>query len=245
MNIKEYWDEQALKYKGDCEATTPDRYLRELEIAAINAELKGKGDLLDIGCGNGYSTVRFKEAHPALTVVGVDFSGEMLKQAPDCDIAWIKGDVRKLEFAGDSFNQVTTDRCLINLETELEQLNALREIHRVLKDGGRYLMCENWTSGLETLNKFRAAVDLPRIEVRWHNRYLNHLIEGEVLRLFHLEKVVPFASTYYLCSRVISARLAADLNQEPAYDSRVNEIAKQLPVLGDLGPMKLFVLRKL
>lgn len=244
MNIKEFWDKQAQEHKDGIEATTPDRYLRELEINAINAELKEKGDLLDIGCGNGYSTVRFKEKHPKLDITGMDFSKEMLSYAPDCGIAWVQGDVRHTGLPDESFSQVTTDRCLINLETENDQLDALREIHRVLRDGGRYLMCENWISGLEELNKWRVLVDLPRIEVRWHNRYLSELVACEMLRLFKLEKIVPFASTYYMCSRILNARLSADAKTEPKYDSRINEIAKVLPAMGNLGPMKLYVLRK-
>jgi len=244
MNIKEFWDKQAQEHKDGIEATTPDRYLRELEINAINGELKDKGDLLDIGCGNGYSRVRFKEKHPKLDVTGMDFSGEMLSYAPTCGIKWVQGDVRQTGFPDEYFSQVTTDRCLINLTEENDQLNALREIHRILRDGGRYLMCENWVSGLEELNKWRVLVDLPRIEVRWHNRYLSELVFAEAVRLFKLEKVVPFASTYYMCSRILNARLSADAKQEPKYDSRINEIAKSLPAMGDLGPMKLYVLRK-
>jgi ubiquinone/menaquinone biosynthesis C-methylase UbiE len=245
VNIKDYWDEQARTHKDGIEATTPDRYLRELEINAINDRLNDYGSMLDIGCGNGYSTIRFKEKHPNLDVTGMDFSAEMLSYAPqDIGITWKQGDVRHTGYPDACFDQVTTDRCLINLEATKEQVRALFEIHRILKPGGTYLMCENWFSGLTDLNKFRVTLDLKPIEVRWHNRYLDDEFKLWMDRLFQRQSVIPFASTYYLCSRVIAARLAADLGQEPAYDNRVNEMAKSLPAMGDLGPMKLYVLRK-
>jgi hypothetical protein len=53
------------------------------------------------------------------------------------------------------------------------------------------------------------------------------------------------ASTYYLLSRVVYAKLASDEGIEPNYNAPINTIAVQLPSMGEFGYSKLWVWRKL
>lgn len=249
--IRAYWDEQAAKHGADCEATTPDRFLRELEVAAIIRNVppwKPSGDfdmadLLDVGCGNGWSTVRIKEARPEYDVSGVDFSPGMVAEARKTPgIMWYERDVRELGFADGCYDVVTSARCLINLTSLEDQVKAAQEIRRVLRPGGIYVMAENSVEGLAELNDWRSMLQLPRIDVRWHNKYLDRaffrLIEP-FLRMEHREGF----ETYYKLSRVVNARLAADAKEEPRYDARVNEIGYALPRGGPWGPLQVRVFR--
>lgn len=52
------------------------------------------------------------------------------------------------------------------------------------------------------------------------------------------------ASTYYLLSRLINAKLAAQEGREPAYDSPINQMTLRLPVIGNFGQHRLWVIRK-
>lgn len=253
-DIRAYWDQQAREFGEDSLATIPDSILKELEIKAISARLRNEGILLDVGCGNGYSTLQFARERVGPTL-GVDYSREMISvatvavsRAPGLDPSLVRfqvGDVLSLPFAAESIDDVTSDRCLINLVSYDDQERAITEVARVLKSGGRYLMCEDTQQGLSKLNELRRLVDLPEITNRWHNLYLD---EREILvfceSLFDIEEVDNFSSTYYLASRIFNGKLADMDGQEPRYDHPINRIAARLPAVGDYGPLKLFIMRK-
>jgi ubiquinone/menaquinone biosynthesis C-methylase UbiE len=211
-----------------------------------------QGRLLDIGCGNGFSTLHYAHMHPGLKILGIDFSEHMIRQADLAkagagagNVTFEVGNVLELNQPDDSFDLVTTDRCLINLPRWEDQAQALGEIHRVLKAGGTYVMCEDTQEGLEKLNLLRRSQKLPEIPTRWHNLYLSEKRLTELYpKYFDLVEINNFSSLYYLASRVFNAKLSAMEGREPAYDHPINQIAAQLPSVGDYGPLKIFVFRK-
>ena len=144
-----------------------------------------------------------------------------------------------------AFDIAITERCLINLIDLKSQIKALSEIAFILKKQGLFLMCEDTLGGLTSLNSLRKKLQLPEIKTRWHNVYLAEkpFLEA-VSKLFDLISIKNISSTYYMVSRVIYARLAADSGVEPEYLHPINRIAAQLPYIGDYGPLKLFVFRK-
>jgi hypothetical protein len=82
--IRQYWNTQAEEFGADPRATTPDHWLREIEIAAVSRVLSSLDDgatVLDIGCGNGYSTLRLATDHPAHQFVGGDYAPAMIARA--------------------------------------------------------------------------------------------------------------------------------------------------------------------
>ena len=75
--IMEYYRERATT---DRYATSPDFNLREVEIEYLARWLRDECEVLDVGCGNGYSDF----CHAALfnsNFIGVDFVPEMVKAA--------------------------------------------------------------------------------------------------------------------------------------------------------------------
>ena len=82
--IKKYWDNRAKEHTSDCQGTTNDLYLRELEIKTVSEKIRGLGlsygaSLIDIGCGDGYSTMRFAKALPQAinVIIYATFDGEI------------------------------------------------------------------------------------------------------------------------------------------------------------------------
>ncbi len=95
--------------------------------------------ILDIACGTGTSTVPL--ARSGATVVGVDFSPEMIAEAERKHprLEFRHADAMKLPFGDDEFDAVTISFGLRNVQ---EPKVALAEMYRVLKPGGRLVVCE-------------------------------------------------------------------------------------------------------
>ena len=254
--IKAFWDEEARKKGASLYATIPDFYLKQIEIKSILTHVKDGNNVLDIGCGNGYSSISFAK-NRKINITGVDFSSEMIKAAKEAlnktpelkkKVNFSEGDVTKIAFDkknNNFFDIVITERCLINLVDFKAQIKALNQICLTLKKRGMYLMCEDTQNGLRKLNKLRTKFNLPEIKNRWHNVYINEkLFLKKASKLFDVLAVENISSTYYIVSRIINARIAADEKKEPDYLSPINRIGSELPILGDFGPLKLFIFQK-
>ena len=94
--------------------------------------------ILDVPCGWGRHAALFAEQ--GYDVIGADLSFDLLRRA-GAGPRYVAADVRRQPFADSSFDVV------INVFTSLglflddaEDLAALREAHRLLKDGGRFLL---------------------------------------------------------------------------------------------------------
>lgn len=94
---------------------------------------------LDLCCGSGdLARLLAQFVAPEGTVVGIDFSADMLAIANSttrsAPIDWIEGDVLALPFADNSFDCATMGYGLRNV-TDIPR--CLKEIYRVLKSGAR------------------------------------------------------------------------------------------------------------
>lgn len=108
--------------------------------------LAKKGDtVLDLACGYGRVTIPL--AQRSISVVGIDASPVMIKEAKKAAkdaslrIPFVVGDMRDLPYESESFSLVL---CFWNsfnyLLTKTDQKKCIAEIHRVLKKGGRALV---------------------------------------------------------------------------------------------------------
>jgi ubiquinone/menaquinone biosynthesis C-methylase UbiE len=248
-SVKEFWDAQA-KIDG-AKATAPDTAYRDLEIRSIIPHLRGP-KVLDVGCGNGFSTVQFVKAAPETWFFeAVDYSQEMIDRANEVEadnLTYTVGDVLTLSRNfGVEFDCIISERCLINLASWEEQMLALRQMAECLKPAGRMIIVENFTDGLKNLNNVRALFDLPEIKQRWHNKYIfKPQFEEFCKEHFHILHKENIGNHYYLISRVVYAALAKTEGKEPEYSHPINQIAAKLPTLGgyDYSPNMLYVLEK-
>jgi len=121
--------------------------------------------VLDIGCGTGRLTIPLQQMTDA-EVYGLDLSPEMLEQAMNKKgaeaIHWILGDAQALPFSDKFFD--CTFMCLVLHHIE-DRAQAIKEMYRVLKPGGRSLI---WTTPhpqikSSLLNEFFPS--LPKIDL--------------------------------------------------------------------------------
>ncbi len=249
-----HWEGNAKQYGCDHSASWGDKCAIELEIESLLQQLSPGGRWLDAGCANGYTTFRALAGGPD-EIHALDFSPTMIGQArkvqsrfdPDRRISFTHGNVLGIDEPDISFDQAYTIRVLINLPSWNAQQQAIREIHRVLKPGGRYILSEAFSGSRERLNALRRAADLPPLRVPQFNLYLQEeRLEVFLAGLFRVEKVVRFSSLYYVATRFLR-ELAIEPHEPPDYNHPINEFAAGLTPSsrgGDFGIQKVYVLSR-
>jgi ubiquinone/menaquinone biosynthesis C-methylase UbiE len=95
--------------------------------------------VLDVGCGTGILAARLRRELRSTAVVGLDFSAGMLEQAAKRShvVPWVRGDALHLPF-GDAQLDAAVSTEAFHWFPDHEV--ALRELHRVLRPGGRLLL---------------------------------------------------------------------------------------------------------
>jgi ubiquinone/menaquinone biosynthesis C-methylase UbiE len=121
-------------------------FRRRAYDALVRASGARPGDrVVDVGCGTGYLTRRTALAvGEAGTVTGVDPSPEMLAVArrlapPTCTFTEAGGE--RLPFADGSADRVVSCLAFHHIPPDL-RADAVREMHRVLRPGGRLLIAD-------------------------------------------------------------------------------------------------------
>jgi ubiquinone/menaquinone biosynthesis C-methylase UbiE len=258
--IRTYWESRARENVKSPQATTNDVYLRKLEVRTFIdtiTELKLEAaEAMDVGCGDGYTTLNVAAALPHLRVLGIDYSQNMIDSAQEAlhenpelarRLQFKVGDATNLdESCGDAtFDLVMTDRCLINLTSIESQTAAISQIANHTKPGGYYVGIENFVEGQESMNRMRAAVGLPEIPIRWHNLFFN---EEDFLQatkpFFDLVCFKEFSSSYYFATRVIYSAMCQMRGEQPDYEHEIHQLAINLPATGQFSPIRMAILRR-
>lgn len=165
----------------------PARALLQRWVEARWLKRKGgriEGDALEIGCGRGEGIRIIFEKFGAEHVVGVDMDPAQIRRAERRVQRYgdrakvIVGDAARLEFPDQSFDAVFDFGILHHIP---EWREALREVHRVLKPGGRFYFEEVLRGFLET----RAAKMFFRHPVD------GHFTANEFVAACHAAGLVP------------------------------------------------------
>lgn len=230
--VRAFWDEQAESFGADPSATLTDQYLRGLEITTMERHIRecGPGRVLDVGCGNGFSTRMFAASFPRISFVGVDYSREMIRHAKkravqNCAFGW--GDVLDPETLPEGpFDLILTQRCIQNILDVERQMQAIRNLMSLRSRGSLLLLMECSKAGLRQFNRLGSRINRHRPPKRepFHNLW----VDDEKLRREFGAEVEYFCSTYMICK---------------AIHPRLRAIGARLPQVGSFGYDRLFVIR--
>lgn len=190
--VKAHWESWARDYGTDLRATTRTPTIKSLEIQALaraftasGLDEHASGEVLEVGCGNGYNCIALAARFPGLRFTGVDYVAGMVESARrlaaegdrDVDrVSFRVGDVLALsEDAGlaDHYDVVFTDRCIINLGRPERQEQAITQLAAKVRPGGALVLIENVRQVYDRQNACRVAVDLPAREPAPFNRFLD------------------------------------------------------------------------
>lgn len=204
--------------------------------------------LMDVGCGNGYTLSVLSERFPKLNFVGFEYTPELRKIAnsrfPNGSVRVSEADIRDPDFTrGVKAHIVICQRVLINLLDGSDQAAALTHIVESTEVGSCLLFIECFQSGLHCLNEARAEFDLPPLPTAHHNLYLSDQFFSHRADLRSLESEsarIPanFLSTHYFVSRVFHPVLLG--NREMKRNSHwVNFFSRALvQAVGNYSPVR-------
>ena len=108
-------------------------------------EINQKGVMLDVGCGEGRHIFGIMQDYPLMKCIGLDMDKESLEKAEEgyeyfksiseAGVQFLKGSAYSLPFPDESIDLIVCSEVLEHLH---EYNDAVKEIHRVLKPGGKF-----------------------------------------------------------------------------------------------------------
>lgn len=261
----EYYAEQAKLCGDHWSSTMQDEVVRTKEIEFIESNLRSFSNwinsqcgndainVLDLGCGNGYTTELMTQKFQRAKFWGGDFCDNLLVIAkqrglPNCQFC--ECDARKLQFEDGFFDFVYTERCLINIRDWEEQKVALAEVARIVKPGGVYAMIECFMDGHQNYNKARTELGLSEIPLPSVNLFFDKEATMSELRKYFEQdnsEYSPepsrpnFLSSHYFAARVLHASVSDKVVRNSEF---VKFFSAALPPIGNYSPIQGFIWKR-
>lgn len=168
-----YWSQRATSVEDDAEVNIMDVFQRDLEYDYVCTYLGKEMTVLEVGCGNGFSTNRFRNL--VKHIDAFDSSEEMIRRARatygESNNHFIHDSVLAPCHVSTAYDAIVCVRVLINLRDLTEQRLAIRNLVPLMRVGGRFILVEGFSDGFSSLNELRSRVGLPPLEPATINFY--------------------------------------------------------------------------
>ena len=246
----QHWSQRAASVANDAEVNLMDVFQRDLEYDHVCQHLTLGMTALEVGCGNGYSTLRFREL--VKHIDAMDYSEEMIERARarvgETNNTFIVDDIRAPRHLRGPYDAVICVRVLINLADLEEQRLAFRSMAEATRPGGLLILVEGYRDGFVELSRLRQRLGLPPLEparINFYSSYdeLSSLFEDEfeIRNRFHL-------GGYDFLTRVVYPVLvgAENVRHNTEFSERSERIAREFNPddFEPLSRIKGVVLRK-
>jgi len=256
--IRAHYDEVA-RSDGDSELSTmATPYVRKKETEFIERQIRkhlNNGEhhefqVMDVGCGNGYTLHEMAETFPSLTMKGIEANDSLRKIAiqrfEGSLVTITKGDIRDSASLPSGVDILICQRVLINLLDHADQQVALKNLIDTVRPGGILIFIECFLSSLINLNLARKESGLDPLPAAIHNLYLpdNFFDNGNIFRYDNTDE--HLLSTHYFVTRVLHEAHLKSRNEEFVRNSHfVSFFTDALPEsIGNYSPLRFLCYMK-
>jgi SAM-dependent methyltransferase len=152
-HIRTCYDAVASEYAERFDGELAHKPLDREVLSRFASEVKGRGEVYDLGCGSGQTTAFLHGC--GVDVRGLDLSANLLCEARQRHpgIEFVQGDMLALPLADDSLAGVVAFYAIVHFSPAgLRQ--ALAQMHRVLRPGGRLLLAFHIGDGSHHVDEF-------------------------------------------------------------------------------------------
>lgn len=229
----EHWDERARGVGDAASVNIEDVFQRELELEFVCSQLTGRERLLEVGCGNGFNTIEYRDR--VASIDAFDLSSDMVQRAirdhPAPTVRYFEASVLDPSAAAaGAYDTVVCIRTLINLPDLAAQRTAIGNMLAWLRPGGMLVLVEGFTDGFEALGELRQSLGLPRVVPASINTYcavaeVQDLLRagGQVVATFH-------TGTWDVLTRVVLPLIAGPERAQGVgpFHGRLLEVARLL-----------------
>ena len=156
--IRAYFNQKAASWDG----TSSERDTTKLERMAKRLDIKPGSTVLDVGTGTGaFIPFLLSEIGKGGRIVALDFAEKMLRRARakgfNGNIDYLCADVTNIPLGNEIFDIIV---CYSSFPHFQDKSRALAEMKRVIKRGGRLLICH--TSSRASINEIHRQI--PAVE---------------------------------------------------------------------------------
>jgi SAM-dependent methyltransferase len=246
----QHWNERAASIENDIEVNIMDIFQRELEYDYVCRYLSRDQTMLEVGCGNGFSTQRFRDL--VRHVDAFDYAENMIERARarvgETNNRFIHDNLLAPEHLTGPYDLVLCVRVLINLRDLAEQQLALRNLASLVGPQGRLVLVEGFTEGFAALSGLREKIGLTPVTPAKINFYssLNELLP-ELTAGFTVEDSFHLGAYDYL-TRVLYPLIVGPEEAKPnsVFSEKCQQLARQFnpDCFEDLSRVRGLVFRK-
>jgi SAM-dependent methyltransferase len=245
-----HWNDRASSVENDVEVNIMDIFQRELEYVAICGFLTREMRVLEVGCGNGFSTNRFRSF--VAEIDAFDYAESMVDRAKrsfgEQNNRFFVDNLLDPRSLKGTYDTVICVRVLINLANLDQQKLALRNMAEATRRGGLLILAEGFTEGFGALNELRHTLGISPVQPAPINFYSSvEDLRPEWERCFELEDTFHLGAYDYL-TRVVYPQVAGEENvrHNSVFSERCSELARTFnpDCYAPLSRMRGFVLRR-
>lgn len=150
-----------------------------------------QGKILDVGSGPGRDGLLLKER--GLEVVCLDASSAMIKICEERGLESVLGDFISMPFANNSFDGAWAYTSLLHVpKTEIDK--ALKEIYRVLKEGGVFGL--GLIEGNTEEYRESPGVNMPRWFSFYETEEIEQMLSRHGFKVIYFEQFKPRSKNY-------------------------------------------------
>jgi ubiquinone/menaquinone biosynthesis C-methylase UbiE len=160
--------------------------------------------VLDVACGTGRFLLQLHRAAPDVRLYGLDLSPNYIGRArrnlahvPDATLLVENAEAMPLQDS--TFDAVTSVFLFHELPRDARR-NVVREVYRVLKPGGRFVICDS----AQLSDSPELAIFLDRFEDLYHEPYYKSYVRDDLAGLLSEQGFERVSSAAHFLSKIVA-----------------------------------------